>query len=267
MKQNLQILNSKNTKNFFRKIFFSAVLLTTATFQSQIIYKDIPDGNPLTIDFNSDGNPEFDIDQTSTGIMYYNYGAANNIHAIDANHWDVPACVDLNFPINANNNWDGFGDASIDGWGAGNATLPTNVDKYLAVKFNLTTLGANVYYGWIRISKNASGNIIYKDYAYNSVHNTPILAGEKNSLATNEVEVSKISLYPNPVKDLLFISKDLNVKSEISTFSIVNFVGQRVLNGEVKDKIDLSDLQKGSYFVELYDKKGTKVSSKQIIKN
>lgn len=268
MKQNLQVFKTKNQKSIFQKLFFSAILLTTAAkFQSQIVYVDIPDGVPSAIDFNSDGNPEFDIDYTGTGIMYYNYSQANNIHAIDANNWDVPACVDLNFPINASNNWDGFGDASIDGWGAGNPTLPDNTDKYLAVKFNLTNVaGGNLYYGWIRISRSPSGDITYKDYAYNSVPNAPILAGEKNSLATNEVKISNVSIYPNPVQDLLFISKDGKSENEIFSFSVLNFVGQKVLSGEVKGSIDLSSLSKGSYFVEFFDKKGNKVSSKQIIK-
>jgi hypothetical protein len=59
-------------------------------------------------------------------------------------------------------------------------------DKYLGLKF---IKGNNTYYGWARLSSSYSvtpapyrhltiGQLILKDYAYNSIPNQPILAGQ-----------------------------------------------------------------------------------------
>ncbi len=264
MKQNLFFSNFKfSKKNLTKKLLLAGLLASTTALHSQIVYVDIPDATPTFIDFNSDGNPEFNVGYAGVSIDYYNYGQANNIHALDAIHWDVPAGVNFNFPINATNNWDGMGDASLDGWGQGNATLPVNTDKYLAVRFNLTNLGANVYYGWIRISIDAAGTVTYKDYAYNSTPNTQILAGDKGALYTQEVQLSKLKLYPNPVKENLFISDN----AKVASYKILTFAGQMIQTGEVhNNKIDFSQLPKGNYFIELLDAKKNKVSSQKIIK-
>jgi len=58
-------------------------------------------------------------------------------------------------------------------------------DKYLGLRF---TKGNNIYYGWARLSSSyhiivnpfhlSNGQLILKDYAYNSIPNQPILAGQ-----------------------------------------------------------------------------------------
>jgi len=50
------------------------------------------------------------------------------------------------------------------------------IDKYLGLRF---VAGANTYYGWARFTMiNNTVNYIFKDYAYNSIPNQPILAGQ-----------------------------------------------------------------------------------------
>lgn len=54
-----------------------------------------------------------------------------------------------------------------------------STDKYLGLKL---IKGPNTYYGWIRISVNVSGVgafLIIRDYAYNSISNKAILAGQR----------------------------------------------------------------------------------------
>jgi hypothetical protein len=152
---------------------------------AQIVYTDITDGIPTGIDFNSDGTMEFDVSSQGNYIEYSNYGADNNIHAVGTmatQDWDVPDCVAAGFVIDASNQWEGAGDCSIDAWGAGNSTITPNQDEYLAVRFNLG--GTDIYYGWIRFSMDNSGNLTYKDYAYNSTANSAINAGDTGTTTT-----------------------------------------------------------------------------------
>ncbi len=60
---------------------------------------------------------------------------------------------------------------------------------------------------------------------------------------------AKISFYPNPAADELFISGN----AEIEAIEVFNTVGTRVLRtSNVKDKIDVSDLPTGLHFVKVY---------------
>ncbi len=60
---------------------------------------------------------------------------------------------------------------------------------------------------------------------------------------------AKISFYPNPAADELFISGN----AKIETIEVFNTVGTRVLRtNNVKDKIDVSDLPTGLHFVKVY---------------
>ncbi len=65
-----------------------------------------------------------------------------------------------------------------------------------------------------------------------------------------------ISIYPNPVKDVLFIeSSDI----EISSFSIYSIDGAKVVESIVgieSNKLNVSNLPKGIYLIDLYTKEG-----------
>ena len=151
--------------------------------QAAIIYTDIVDGQPAGIDFNQDGTMEFDI----TGMMglgdYITYAGANsNVYAINAANWDVAEDLLLNTSIDATGNWEGFGDCAVTGWG-GVPDFILNQDRYLGMRIDLA---GTTYYGWVRVQVIQNGvdawgdpayEVIYKDYAYEDVANTAILAG------------------------------------------------------------------------------------------
>jgi len=89
-------------------------VLFTLTMNAQVVYVDIPDGQPAGLDFNQDGTKEFDISsQNKLGdyIEYIAYGMGNNIHAVgdQTNAWDVPALQAQGFTVDASNNWAGMG--------------------------------------------------------------------------------------------------------------------------------------------------------------
>ncbi len=86
----------------------------------------------------------------------------------------------------------------------------------------------------------------------------------KNSVATNNLELSGVKMYPNPASDILNIS----AKGNIESVSIYNQIGQelKVIRPNVdKTQVNISDLRTGSYFVKLLV--NGLVSSTSFIKN
>ncbi|MCF6296276.1 MAG: T9SS type A sorting domain-containing protein, partial [Flavobacteriaceae bacterium] len=80
------------------------------------------------------------------------------------------------------------------------------------------------------------------------------------ALNINEVTENEISIYPNPVKDILTI----NSKGNFETIIIYNQLGQQVRE-VVSNQIDISNLSKGLYFVKIISQSG-KMEIKKIIK-
>jgi len=81
------------------------------------------------------------------------------------------------------------------------------------------------------------------------------LSIEENSISSSFV------VYPNPSNDIINISS----KKNISQIIIYNEKGQSIFSLLNKDKIDISNLNKGLYFLKIIDKNGF-VSIKKIIK-
>ncbi|QOD59617.1 T9SS type A sorting domain-containing protein [Polaribacter haliotis] len=83
------------------------------------------------------------------------------------------------------------------------------------------------------------------------------------ALNADNVIVQKISFYPNPVNDILQIKNSDNLK--ISTIMIFNVLGKKVkVIRNPENAIDVSDLSKGIYFLNINSENGKIV--KRIIK-
>lgn len=85
----------------------------------------------------------------------------------------------------------------------------------------------------------------------------------KIQLSTNEStkQHSSLSIYPNPVKDILYF-KGIN---KIEKVEIYNMVGQKVKTDlVVEDRIDVSSLSKGNYILHIFVKGETSQSFKLI---
>jgi Zn-dependent metalloprotease len=82
------------------------------------------------------------------------------------------------------------------------------------------------------------------------------------SIPTNADSTDKqFKLYPNPVSQALNISL---VGFEAQTYSVINMLGQKVLQGRYKDVIDVKDLEAGIYMLQLNI--GEKTKMKKFIK-
>ncbi|WP_055446636.1 DUF7619 domain-containing protein [Lacinutrix mariniflava] len=109
------------------------------------------------------------------------------------------------------------------------------------------------------VTKNAE---IFFDY------NFPIETNNANTtyavLSTTEFDVDEtVSIYPNPVRDVVLISAKDNIKS-VSLFDVSGRVLQTKLNSSQEVKLDLSSRASGVYFIKIQSETGVKVE--KIIK-
>ena len=73
--------------------------------------------------------------------------------------------------------------------------------------------------------------------------------------------INNISVYPNPVKDILNFKTDYNILK----VEIYDIAGRIVSSNSVSEnKIDLSELKTGNYILKLYTEKG--IINTKIIK-
>jgi hypothetical protein len=83
-------------------------------------------------------------------------------------------------------------------------------------------------------------------------------------VAVTDLELqTKVTLFPNPVKD--YLSVKLSNNEEVVTISIYNLLGKKIKTSQ-KNKINISNFQKGVYFLEVRTNNGYKIS-KKILKN
>ncbi|MEI8085300.1 MAG: T9SS type A sorting domain-containing protein [Paludibacter sp.] len=112
--------------------------------------------------------------------------------------------------------------------------------------------------GVVKVSLAAGLHTITKGDTANLYY---IAVVNNNSTAVQNVEASKLSIYPNPVNNSLSITS----KDEIEKIDIYNLTGVLLKHIEAKFKtIDMSNLNKGSYLVKVYTQQG--IITQKIIK-
>ncbi len=248
-------------------LFSLLIVLFTINTNAQIVYTDInPDGMPTNggFDFNNDGTNEYAL-SNSDYFDYTTSPAGTNIWAngTAGGGWDVPKPISLNTIIDNSGNFIGAGDASMNNWGQG-TPFPLNQDSYIGCKLSL---GGQTHFGWIRVMWNGT-NFIYKDFAYNSTPGATINAGQ-TVLNINKYDLTKqISIYPNPAKDKITIENKLLIN--ISGIKLIDITGKDVKSFTFlnlnNNTIDVSDLNQGIYFINIYSNKHL-IDVKKIIIN
>ncbi len=243
------------------------IVLFSINTNAKIIYTDIkPDGMPKNggIDVNGDGKNEYEFDSD----RYWDTGA-NNVWSngpLNDGH-DVAKALTKGTIIDANADFLGGGDLFMMNIYANPKvpTLPLNKDGYVGLK--ITSIPGGPYYGWVRVMWNGK-KFIYKDYAYQSTPNLAIKAGDKasTSIVSTKQDYGFV-IYPNPAKNIIAIQNKL--QKNISKIIIVNLLGKEIkqipaLNAN-NQTIDISDLSKGIYFLNVYNNKRIIGSQKMII--
>ncbi|OBQ54184.1 T9SS type A sorting domain-containing protein [Tamlana sp. s12] len=166
----------------------------------------------------------------------------------------TPAHNSTNIDLDENN-----GDSAVLAWEpATTGGAPTSYDIYfsengselaylgsLAETTVAITLNYNSTYNWVVVARNGAGNSGANATVWTFTTETD------PSLSTEEHDINAISVYPNPVTDVI----NIKANTVIDHVEIVNSLGQQVLTlngGQVFDnRIDLSHLNKGLYLITI----------------
>lgn len=246
-------------KSIMKIKFLSSLLITFLCFNSsfaEIIYTDIEDVNIATatytdIDFTNDEEAEFTFEATvyDNGILETNITFINNNYrfaTISNNLWDHTTALTINDVVDENTGWNDYGYAAI------YDDFATNEDAYIAVQFPLED---GQHYGWIRVLWNGSDAFVIKDFAYNSVPETSIEAGDKGTtpgLGLIENNTLYHNAFPNPSQGELHF----NLDKPIHELYIYNTNGQLVCYRKViSNQVDISFLPIGYYTLQYQDSK------------
>ncbi|WP_313031167.1 T9SS type A sorting domain-containing protein [Soonwooa sp.] len=134
----------------------------------------------------------------------------------------------------------------------GNITVPPGTSagyKTMRVKYNFMSGSSTSMHPALVSACSEMGNGQAEDYM--------IAFGE---LAVNDVNKSKVSVYPNPFKDVLKISDVKNVNS----VTVTDLSGRTVKTLAAAEELQLGDLKKGVYVVTIKMNDGTTTSNKVI---
>ncbi len=146
--------------------------------------------------------------------------------------------------------------------------LSVDSSRYLGLSF---TAAGSTHYGWARISiphaQVSISSFTLKDYAYNSVPDEFILAGEGADISTGIAGItrSSVQVFPNPTSGK-FTIEGLD-KSRVTSIEIRNAIGQGIQRSEIKGEqtgIDLSSQPSGIYFLTI--RMAEQVISRKLIK-
>jgi len=138
-------------------------------------------------------------------------------------------------------------------------------DRYLGLRIKLND---SLYYGWARLEVDSAANwIVLKDYAINLTPDSSILAGEGIPTTGINQEINfDFNVFPNPASSALFISGLYESHCETEA-TLIDLSGRRLLAQRIspsQNKIEISALSDGFYFLELKNEDQTLVKKVEI---
>ena len=270
---------------------FSALIVmmmfSIVTTNAQIVYTDvIPDKTVDTnegvyhLDLNSDGINDFNITYDTTFISKTCGGTprtGTNIYIritpLDSNEVGndnlYPVALLLNSQIDSGScKWknnvnqilekrEWYCGASRRGYfwsGRYYGNWYGAVNKFIPLRLDVS---AQKYYGWVRLNIASEAlSFTVKDYAYNSIPNQTILAGDTTTAPTGIIEksyASSINLFPNPSNNYLTIAFVSNNKKVDVT--ITDITGKVIYNTIATDtqkiEVNTKDFAEGIYSVKV----------------
>lgn len=259
-----------------------------ADASGQIIYTDIsPDSNggvntDYALDLNNDGTVDFGINQEQ--ISYYSVAYVNRLAIFPNNVANETLTSNASaglyaypFALNSGdvisngqvtwaNNGYSSGFQSLN-WAlsysgsllANNGNFVGVADKFVGLRFDIS---GETHYGWVRldVSEDAQSWVV-KDYAYNSVADEPINAGQTTlGLGVNELTQIKIVALNRSIA--------LYNLPENTSYKLFSTSGQSVLTGTTNSDtyvIEANSIANGVYVLELNDGNTNGVIRKKIV--
>lgn len=115
------------------------------------------------------------------------------------------------------------------------------------------------------IDIQTDGKILVVGSYFNTIDNTrrsiTRLMGGTAPLSSNEFQIDKLKIYPNPVNDILNVADTNN----FSNYEIFNLLGSKIISGTITNgQIMVSDLTSGIYIIKIKD--GNKIVTNKFIK-
>ena len=284
-------------KQLLKKLsaFIFTAMLFSASANAQIVYTDvtpdqvisattIPSTEDYNIDLNNDGINDYKISCSRSGgicplapssRLYINFisdSALNSNAVVTGTSITYPLAMNLNDSISSGLSFSSFGYLRRNtSGGPCTGTFGVwsySIDRYLGLKL---IVGGNTYYGWARMQIDVVTGIpscTIKDYAYNSIPNQPILAGDTGTVPTGIFENSfaaSINIFPIPAGNHLSIALGSNSKNvEVAIADITGKIVYTTTAYETnKIEVNTNEFAEGIYIVQIQS--GEFISTKKLI--
>lgn len=252
----------------------AAMLLATAQLDAQIVVGTVGQGSftdwsgttssRFGLDFNNDGVLEFVLKEAEASVsasqcaLEWSYSDnGNNVWTsgnLDEGGWDEVLAISANTDISSAGNWEGQGDAFLVNY-YDEVLVPVNQDFYVGFRVKVNN---SVHYGWARVKLTGNAGSGYsadwQQIAYNSAPNAPIAAGQTGNVGIAERNVGGVSIYPNPVQDVMVVES----REQVENVTIYDICGKMMFATPVTDgKINVADLPVGVYVATVEFATGT----------
>lgn len=256
-------MKKNTTKNFSKRIAqYSALVVAIAgvsDMNGQIVYTDIdPDEGGAGVDYQLDLDGDFFADfviddfANSANALRVNNDDGNSILGMNfGGSYNYPFTLDLGAPISSGAaEWLTHSVYQTLNW---NSCSYTNsqwcgvTDKYLGLRFNI---GGNTHYGWARLDVGTDpSNWLIKDYAYNSVPDEGILAGDEGILGLGDQSFNGFLHFVDANNQL-----NLRANTPMENLQLINIIGQEVISQKLANSneiINISNLKSGIYIAKV----------------
>ncbi len=132
-------------------------------------------------------------------------------------------------------------------------------DRYLAMKYDID---GNAHYGWLRMDVTDDANWVIKDYAYHSVPNAQIAAGQTTVLGGKEEFLTDVRVFAH--------NQEISILNlpENSNYTLYSITGQQVKQGIAqrnRHTIEASNLVTGIYILKVEGNETGKLLTNKII--
>ncbi len=279
---------------------FVTAMLFSASANAQIVYTDVipdstmncnvnftPCSENYNLDLDNDANNDFILTAyrhhpPQIGIETYSNVTASPLNGnavkdtlVNSIYVSIP--LQFNTVIDSNlllqQSWQISGSQSLKNGMYGGGLVSDTVwglwdslsDYYLGLRL---LQSGQTHYGWVRLRVDVPStyaSLIVKDYAYNSIPNQPILAGQTVATGIKEnFSSSSVSLYPNPATNHLTITLGSNNqkvvrKDSYGEVTIADITGKVIYSIPIvigtretqKIEVNTKDFAEGIYVVQI----------------
>ncbi len=110
------------------------------------------------------------------------------------------------------------------------------------------------------IGGNSQVKVVVKSTSNTSIIDTFTMIGRGWATGLNDIKkTADVTFYPNPAKEVITIKQQSNKATEVTIYNVLGSKVKTVVIGSGENTVNISDLQKGMYFIR-YTENGTLVS-------